>query len=149
MTNRYLEAAFAPINEEYTLTDLEVTGTIPTYLDGRYLRNGANPIGQVDPELYHWFTGDGMASTSALSMSSTGFGGFVPTKELTGELYVRWFQFGAFCPLFRAHGRTWKLRLPWGWNTGSPAPDEISNSTGGAANPDACPGASPRMKSAQ
>ena len=29
----------------------------------------------------------------------TDIGGFVPTKELTGELYVRWFQFGAFCPL--------------------------------------------------
>src|ERR1700754_5174997 len=60
MKNRYLEAACAPINEEFTLTDLQVTGTIPTYLDGRYLRNGANPIGEVDPELYHWFTGDGM-----------------------------------------------------------------------------------------
>src|ERR1700754_3949872 len=60
MTNRYLEAVFAPINEEFTLTDLEVTGTIPTYLDGRYLRNGSNPIEEVDPELYHWFTGDGM-----------------------------------------------------------------------------------------
>jgi alpha-glucosidase/alpha-D-xyloside xylohydrolase len=51
-------------------------------------------------------------------------GGFVPTKELTGELYVRWFQFAAFTPLFRAHGRTWKLRLPWGWNTGDFGPVE-------------------------
>jgi alpha-glucosidase/alpha-D-xyloside xylohydrolase len=51
-------------------------------------------------------------------------GGFVPTKELTGELYVRWFQFAAFNPLFRAHGRTWKLRLPWGWNTGEFGPVE-------------------------
>jgi alpha-glucosidase len=66
----------------------------------------------------------------------TDIGGFVPTKEFTGELYVRWFQFGAFCPLFRAHGRTWKLRLPWGWNTGELGPDEIANYTGGAANPD-------------
>jgi len=48
----------------------------------------------------------------------TDIGGFVPTKEFTAELYVRWFQFGAFCPLFRAHGRNWTLRLPWGWNTG-------------------------------
>ena len=51
-------------------------------------------------------------------------GGFVPTKELTGELYVRWFQFGAFNPLFRSHGRTWKLRLPFGWNTGEFGPIE-------------------------
>jgi alpha-glucosidase (family GH31 glycosyl hydrolase) len=51
-------------------------------------------------------------------------GGFYPTSELTGELYVRWFQFSAFCPSFRSHGRTWKLRLPWGWNTGEYGPIE-------------------------
>jgi alpha-glucosidase (family GH31 glycosyl hydrolase) len=54
----------------------------------------------------------------------TDVGGFYPTRELTGELYVRWFQFGAFCPSFRAHGRTWHLRLPWGWNTGEFGPRE-------------------------
>ncbi|MEW6156860.1 MAG: TIM-barrel domain-containing protein [Verrucomicrobiota bacterium] len=51
-------------------------------------------------------------------------GGFYPTPELTGELYARWFQFSAFCPSFRSHGRTWKLRLPWGWNTGEFGPIE-------------------------
>ena len=51
-------------------------------------------------------------------------GGFYPTRELTGELYARWFQFSAFCPSFRSHGRTWHLRLPWGWNTGEPGPIE-------------------------
>ena len=66
----------------------------------------------------------------------TDIGGFVPTKEYTGELHVRWFQFGAFCPLFRSHGRTWHLRLPWGWNTGELGPSEVANYTGGAANPD-------------
>jgi alpha-glucosidase (family GH31 glycosyl hydrolase) len=66
----------------------------------------------------------------------TDIGGFVPTKEYTGELHVRWFQFGAFCPSFRAHGRTWHLRLPWGWNTGELGHNEIANYTGGAANPD-------------
>jgi alpha-glucosidase/alpha-D-xyloside xylohydrolase len=54
----------------------------------------------------------------------TDTGGFSPTRELTPELYVRWFQFSAFCPLFRSHGRTWKLRLPWGWNTGNAGPLE-------------------------
>src|ERR1039458_2641180 len=62
----------------------------------------------------------------------TDIGGFVPTQEFTAELYVRWFQFGAFCPLFRCHGRTWKLRLPWGWNTGDPGPVEINNYNGAA-----------------
>jgi alpha-glucosidase (family GH31 glycosyl hydrolase) len=66
----------------------------------------------------------------------TDIGGFVPTKEFTAELYVRWFQFGAFCPLFRCHGRTWKLRLPWGWNSGDPGPVEIRNYNDGAT-PDA------------
>jgi hypothetical protein len=66
----------------------------------------------------------------------TDIGGFVPTKEYTGELHVRWFQFGAFCPSFRSHGRTWHLRLPWGWNTGELGHNEIANYTGGAANPD-------------
>jgi alpha-glucosidase (family GH31 glycosyl hydrolase) len=55
-------------------------------------------------------------------------GGFYPTRELTGELYTRWFQFSTFCPSFRSHGRTWKLRLPWGWNTGELGPVEHNQS---------------------
>ncbi len=39
-------------------------------------------------------------------------GFFHPTPE-TGELYARWFQFGAFCPGFRAHGWVWREHLPW------------------------------------
>src|SRR5438876_218199 len=66
----------------------------------------------------------------------TDIGGFVPTKEFTAELFLRWFQFGAFCPLFRFHGRNWKLRLPWGWNTGDSGP-LASNNYNGAAIPDA------------
>lgn len=73
---------------------------------------------------------------SGIPYWGTDIGGFVPTPEFTAELYLRWFQFGAFCPLFRCHGRTWKLRLPWGWNTGDPGPIEIRN-YGGAAIPDA------------
>src|SRR4029079_15103257 len=45
----------------------------------------------------------------------SGTGGFYTTSELTGELYARWFQFSAFCPSFRSHGRIWRLRTPWGW----------------------------------
>jgi len=55
---------------------------------------------------------------SGIPWWGTDIGGFVPTEDFTGELYVRWFQFAAFNPLFRSHGRDWRLRLPWGWNTG-------------------------------
>lgn len=66
---------------------------------------------------------------TSLSISpfwGTDIGGFFPAgdKEYTGELYVRWFQFATFCPLFRSHGRTWHLHLPWGWNTGDTGPVE-------------------------
>jgi len=51
-------------------------------------------------------------------------GGFYPNKDLTGELYARWFQFGAFSPSFRAHGKTWWTRLPWGWGLSKMGPLE-------------------------
>jgi alpha-glucosidase/alpha-D-xyloside xylohydrolase len=63
-------------------------------------------------------------SLSVTPFWGTDIGGFVITPELTGELYVRWFQFGAFNPLFRSHGRNSHLRRPWGWNTGSVGPLE-------------------------
>jgi len=65
-------------------------------------------------------------------------GGFYPTEEYTGELYARWFQFGAFCASFRSHGRTWWTHLPWGWglsemgpleNRVNPAASELNNPT--------------------
>ena len=51
-------------------------------------------------------------------------GGFYSNEELTGELYARWFQFGAFCASFRSHGRTWWTRLPWGWGLHDMGPHE-------------------------
>ena len=63
---------------------------------------------------------------SGIPYWGTDIGGFIPTAEYTGELHVRWFQFGAFCPLFRAHGRHWHLRLPWGWDGGDGGPKETN-----------------------
>jgi len=73
---------------------------------------------------------------SGVPFWGTDIGGFVPTPEYTGELHVRWLQFGTFCPSFRAHGRTWHLRLPWGWNTGELGHEEVTGYTGGAGHPD-------------
>lgn len=56
---RYLSGAYAPLTEETTAFDLSVSGTLPEALDGRYLRNGPNPIA-ADPTTYHWFIGQGM-----------------------------------------------------------------------------------------
>src|SRR5580698_2472127 len=47
-TNTFLQGPFAP-----------VTGEITAELNGRYLRNGPNPLGLDDPS-YHWFIGAGM-----------------------------------------------------------------------------------------
>jgi carotenoid cleavage dioxygenase len=58
-TYRFLEGNFAPVADEVTLTDLRVTGSIPAALEGRYLRNGPNPLA-ADPGHHHWFIGDGM-----------------------------------------------------------------------------------------
>jgi carotenoid cleavage oxygenase len=59
--NPYLNGNFAPVRAETTALDLDVTGTIPEYLDGRYLRIGPNPMDDPDPARYHWFFGAGMA----------------------------------------------------------------------------------------
>ncbi len=64
--NPYLDGFLAPVHAEVTAVDLSVTGQIPDYLDGRYLRNGPNPVAEVDPATYHWFTGDGMVHGVAL-----------------------------------------------------------------------------------
>jgi carotenoid cleavage dioxygenase len=64
--NPYLRDFLAPVSAEVTATDLAVTGHIPEFLDGRYLRNGPNPVAEVDPATYHWFTGDGMVHGVAL-----------------------------------------------------------------------------------
>jgi carotenoid cleavage dioxygenase-like enzyme len=46
-----------PVAEERTITALSVTGSIPVELDGRFVRNGANPLKGVSD---HPFFGDGM-----------------------------------------------------------------------------------------
>jgi alpha-glucosidase/alpha-D-xyloside xylohydrolase len=75
-------------------------------------------------------------SLSASPFWGSDTGGFTPTRELTGELYVRWFQFSAFTPSFRSHGRVWHTRLPWGWNTGKLGPNEVVAATEGSVAPD-------------
>lgn len=66
---------------------------------------------------------------SGIPYWGTDIGGFWATAEYSPEMFARWFQFGAFCPSFRSHGRAWKLHLPWGWNLGSAEPKEHGQSS--------------------
>ncbi|MBI1773928.1 MAG: glycoside hydrolase family 31 protein [Proteobacteria bacterium] len=55
---------------------------------------------------------------SGIPYWGTDVGGFYPSGGCRAELFARWFQFGAFCPIFRAHGRTWREHLPWSHGEG-------------------------------
>ena len=50
---------------------------------------------------------------SGIPYWGTDIGGFFHPLPESAELYARWFQFGAFCPGFRAHGFIWREHLPW------------------------------------
>jgi alpha-D-xyloside xylohydrolase len=62
-------------------------------------------------------------SLSGLPYWTTDIGGFVsanPDDPAYRELYVRWFQFGTFCPIFRAHGtRTTNQNEIWSYGPDS------------------------------
>jgi carotenoid cleavage dioxygenase len=64
--NPFLTGIHTPMDEEFTLTDLAVTGQIPAGLSGRYLRIGPNPVA-ANPASYHWFIGDGMVHGIAIA----------------------------------------------------------------------------------
>ena len=50
---------------------------------------------------------------SGVPLWGTDIGGFYQLGGANPELLVRWFQFGAFCPVFRLHGHTHHDHLPW------------------------------------
>jgi carotenoid cleavage dioxygenase len=83
--NRYLTGNYAPVTEEVTAFDLQVIGELPADLDGRYLRNGPNPIRQPDPATHHWFIGDGMVHGLRLRDGKAQWyrNRFIPTPNVT------------------------------------------------------------------
>lgn len=58
----YLDGNYGPVSEEVTAFDLEVIGDLPVELNGRYVRNGPNPVDvdAIDVTSHHWFLGSGM-----------------------------------------------------------------------------------------
>lgn len=53
----WMTGNFAPVSEEMNAVNLSVTGRIPPELNGRYIRNGANPRVTASKD---WFLGEGM-----------------------------------------------------------------------------------------
>ena len=54
-------------------------------------------------------------SISGVPYWTTDIGGFFsgnPETESYREIFIRWFQWGAFCPIFRVHGTTY-AKEPW------------------------------------
>jgi alpha-D-xyloside xylohydrolase len=56
-------------------------------------------------------------SLAGLPYITTDVGGYGPTPEADRELFVRWFEWGAFCPVFRVHG----VARPFPWEYGKAA----------------------------
>jgi carotenoid cleavage dioxygenase-like enzyme len=58
--NPFLSGNYAPVSEEHVAPCREVIGTIPSDLNGHFLRIGPNPVFVPDEATYHIFDGDGM-----------------------------------------------------------------------------------------
>lgn len=62
----YLNGAWTPNFDEYDDDDMEVIGTIPSDIDGVYIRNTENPVHNAIGR-YHPFDGDGMLHSMHIS----------------------------------------------------------------------------------
>ncbi|MCX4775602.1 carotenoid oxygenase family protein [Streptomyces sp. NBC_01264] len=82
----HLLGAFAPVSEEVDVADLEVTGEIPSALDGLYLRNGPNPRFTPIGSYLYPIDGDGMLHGVWLSQGRARYRNrFVRTHALLAE----------------------------------------------------------------
>lgn len=85
----YLDGHMAPVPDEIEAFDLAVTGALPPELNGRYLRNGPNPLPGEDSG--HWFIGHGMLHGVRLAGGRAEWyrNRWVRTRELAGDRYLR------------------------------------------------------------
>ncbi|WP_370188447.1 carotenoid oxygenase family protein [Qipengyuania sp.] len=84
--NPFLKGVHTPLTEEVTLDRLEVTGNIPSELDGRYVRIGPNPFG-AGSRGHHWFVGDGMVHGVRLKDGKAEWyrNRFIRSRDLEGK----------------------------------------------------------------
>jgi len=83
-------------------------------------------------------------SLTGIPYWETDIGGFVPMKLSCGTVSEMVSVRSLLCAV-PLPWPTWKLRLPWRWNTGDPGPIEIRNYDG-AAIPDATQLHNPQVK---
>jgi carotenoid cleavage dioxygenase-like enzyme len=81
----YMTGAWTPQHEEYTAEDMVVIGTIPTDIDGVYVRNTENPVHEPKGR-YHPFDGDGMVHAISFRDGKAAYRNrFVRTKGFNAE----------------------------------------------------------------
>ncbi len=85
------EGHFAPVVDEVTAFDLPVSGWLPAELDGRYLRNGPNPLG-LDGAGGHWFSGAGMLHGVRLRDGKAEWyrNRWIRSRRVAGQLGEQW-----------------------------------------------------------
>ena len=78
----HLRGNWAPVQDELLEDQLVVEGTIPSELEGVYIRTGPNPFSGSSP---HWFMGDGMVHGVRLSQGKAEWyrNRFVQTPNIT------------------------------------------------------------------
>ncbi|KAJ7947314.1 9-cis-epoxycarotenoid dioxygenase [Quillaja saponaria] len=76
---------YAAVPEQSVLQSIPVIGTIPDWINGVYLRNGANPL--FEPIAgHHLFDGDGMVHAVSINNGSASYAcRFTETQRLTQE----------------------------------------------------------------
>jgi carotenoid cleavage dioxygenase len=82
----HLLGPFAPVTDEVDIVDLEVTGELPTSLDGTYVRNGPNPRFTPIGSYLYPIDGDGMLHAVRISGGRARYlNRFVRTPAMVAE----------------------------------------------------------------